>query len=332
MLDTLISTRSIKTIALVGISKNSGKTTLLNGILKHAPQIKWAVMSTGLDGETSDRLYKTPKPRVFMPQGALYCADSSSLDHLGSRVRILSSELYSGRKLWILQAEEDLETEITGPSNVSDQICMAKELLALGATKVLIDGSLDRKSIAFEDSVHAIILCVGASFGTKEEVSHELKRMNLMINIPQSYFTPYRYKKLRESGSIAWCRNQTWQRSEITSLIGHEKQFRDLMALDPEAVYIPTAYTSLLHARLFPFLKGKERNLIFRHPQCISLSYRELIEFRRDCRVSCLIPFRVKLYALNPWSVARSPEDATEFRYYIRKMHIEKTFIDIMEL
>ena len=56
MLQELISTWTLKTIALVGISKNSGKTTLLNGILKLYPDISWGVMSTGLDGESRDRI------------------------------------------------------------------------------------------------------------------------------------------------------------------------------------------------------------------------------------------------------------------------------------
>ncbi len=332
MLHELISTRSLKTIALVGISKNSGKTTLLNGILKLYPGLSWGVMSTGLDGESSDRVFKTPKPRVQLPQGAQFCADGNTLESLGSRVSILKAELYSGRKLWFLKAEEALQTEITGPSSVSDQIHAARELHRMGAAKVIIDGSLDRKSIAFEDSVQAIVLCIGASFGTKEEIVEEVKRLDLMISIPKCHCSKYHCESLKAAETVMYGKRGQWQKTQIASLIGHEEEIGTILGEDPDALYIPGAYTSMLHARLYPLFKEARAQLVFRHPQCLSLSYGEISRLRRDCEVSTLIPFKVKLYALNPWAVGKHPINAEQFRKYIRTQRPLQTFIDIMEL
>jgi hypothetical protein len=332
MLDRLISTKAIKTIALVGISKNSGKTTLLDAILQLKPQLKWAVLSTGLDGETQDRLFKTPKPQVHIPRGSLFCADTPCLEGHGSKVSILGGELYSGRKLWYLQAHEDLETEITGPSNAHDQSLAAKAMQAFGAEKVLIDGSLDRKSIAFEDTVQAIILCIGASFGTGEDIVQEIKRLTLMMAIPRLPFSAYTSRKLKEAEVLMYRLNGRWRKTQLTSMIKHEQDVRKLIAAKPDAIYIPTAYTALLHAKLYPAFKSFAKDIIFRHPQCLSLSYKELYELQRDCRISCLIPFRVKLFALNPWAVGKSPQDAKQFRAFIRTNCPERQFIDIMEL
>lgn len=289
-------------------------------------------MSTGLDGETQDRLFKTPKPRVILPMGAIFCADSSCLEGHGSRASILGAELFSGRKLWYLRAEADLETEITGPSSVSEQINAAHEMLRLGAEKVLIDGSLDRKSIAFEDSVKAIVLCVGASFGSKEEIVEELKRLRLMVNISQYQFSIYRYKMLKESHVLMFRKKDRWYHTDIESLIKREDELRALIAENPDAIYIPTAYSSLLHAKLYPLFKNFNKEIIFRHPQCLHLCYKELFQLLRDCDIHCLIPFNVKLYALNPWAVGKSPVDAVQFRKYIRTMRPNQQFIDIMEL
>ncbi|HQQ67414.1 MAG TPA: hypothetical protein PLX77_01165 [Candidatus Cloacimonadota bacterium] len=332
MLQELISTWSLKTIALVGISKNSGKTTLLNGILKLYPDISWGVMSTGLDGESRDRIYKTPKPQVQLPKGSLFCADGTTLESLGSRVSILKAELFSGRKLWFLKAEEALQTEITGPSSVSDQIRASRDLHRMGAAKVLIDGSLDRKSIAFEDSVQAIILCIGASFGTKEEIVEEVKRLDLMISIPKCHCSKYHYDSLKAAETVMYGKRGQWQKTQIASLIGHEEEISAILDEHPETLYIPGAYTSMLHTRLFPLFKAAKAQLIFRHPQCLALSYSEILRLRRDCDVSTLIPFKVKLYALNPWAVGKTPINADQFRQHIRSHWPQHTFIDIMEL
>ncbi len=332
MLQELISTGSLKTIALVGTSKNSGKTTLLNGILKLYPDLSWGVMSTGLDGESSDRVFKTPKPQVQLPQGALFCADGHTLECLGCRVSILKAELFSGRKLWFLKAEEALQTEITGPSSVSDQIHAARDLHRMGAARVLIDGSLDRKSIAFEDSVQAIILCIGASFGTKEEIVEELKRLDLMISIPIYHCSKYHCESLKAAETVMYGTRGQWQKTQIASLIGHEDEIGAILGEHPDTLYIPGAYTSMLHARLFPLFKEAKTQLIFRHPQCLALSHGEISRLRRDCDVSTLISFKVKLYALNAWAVGKHPINAEQFRRYIRSHLPQKTFIDIMEL
>lgn len=332
MLDRLISTKAVKTIALVGISKNSGKTTLLNGILRLKPQLKWAVMSTGLDGETQDRLFKTPKPRVLLPQDSLFCADTPCLEGHGSKVSILGGESFSGRKLWYLKAEEELETEITGPSNVREQIRTAKAMQALGAKKVLIDGSLDRKSIAFEDSVQAIILCIGTSYGTGEEIVQEIKRLNLMIGIPALPVSVSMYRRLKESDVLMYQKGGRWHSSEVESLINREDETRNILATKPDAIYIPTGYTSMLHARMYPVLKAYGGDIIFRHPQCLALTKAELEQLRLHCRIHCLIPFRVKLFALNPWAVGKSPQDANRFRALVRESCPDQQFIDIMEL
>lgn len=332
MLQQLISTKAIQTIALVGISKNSGKTTLLNGIVKRYPELKWAVLSTGLDGETQDRLFKTPKPTVLLPAGTLFCADTPCLEGHGSQVSILKGELFSGRKLWLLRAEQDLATQITGPSNVKDQSRLARELLALGAEKVLIDGSLDRKSIAFEDTVKAIILCIGASFGSKEEIVEEIKRLALMIDIKSYPFSVSRYRSMQNCATVMYRQRQRWYKTELDSLINRETELKELLTKAPDALYIPTSYTSLLHASFFPIFKAFKGEIIFRHPQSLSLSYTELYKFRCACELFCLIPFRVKLYALNPWAIGKTAEDANRFRSYIRINRPQQDFIDIMEL
>ena len=55
-----------KTTFLVGNKKNAGKTTFLNYALKHVRKVvRPAFFTIGIDGETSDLIFETPKPQIY---------------------------------------------------------------------------------------------------------------------------------------------------------------------------------------------------------------------------------------------------------------------------
>lgn len=59
-----------KTTFLVGNKKNAGKTTFLNYALKHIREVvRPAFLTIGIDGETSDLVFETPKPKVYTEIG-----------------------------------------------------------------------------------------------------------------------------------------------------------------------------------------------------------------------------------------------------------------------
>ena len=62
-----------KVLSIVGMAKNAGKTTALNYILEEAMDegMLLGVTSTGRDGESSDLVTGTEKPRVFLDAGTL---------------------------------------------------------------------------------------------------------------------------------------------------------------------------------------------------------------------------------------------------------------------
>ena len=57
-----------KTLSIVGMAKNAGKTTALNYLIEEADDemIRLGITSTGRDGETSDLVTGTEKPRVYL--------------------------------------------------------------------------------------------------------------------------------------------------------------------------------------------------------------------------------------------------------------------------
>ncbi|MDY0151953.1 MAG: hypothetical protein RBS43_06730 [Candidatus Cloacimonas sp.] len=322
-----------KNLAIVGICKNAGKTTLLNAIMQQF-SYKWGVMSTGHDGEAKDLLYKTPKPRVELAAGSIFCADAQCIDAHGTGLTILSKTtwLSGGKPLWIARAEQPLHTEIGGPQNVAEQIACAKKLHTLGADKVLIDGSLDRKSIALSDQLDAIVLVIGASFGNLEAVSAELSRL-LKLSEIQVYALPHDTSKLQllNSEEILLNYSDKWQATSIKSLLGYEKQLQNLLNQEPQphTIYIPGAYTDNVHQRLSNLLKPMQ--LVFRHPESIKLSSIELERFTLSHQVQCLIPFKIKGITINAQGFGAPAIDADYLRNKLREKFPKLDLIDLME-
>jgi len=328
----LISTGANRSIALVGISKNSGKTTLLNSILHDYPEHDWGVFSTGSDGEEKDRLFKTPKPRVELPAGTFFCCDALTLDAHGSSVELLASSSYSGRKLFIARAIHSVDTQITGPSTTKQQTKIVQKLFSLGAEKVIIDGSLDRKSIALEDEVDALVLCIGASFGDPQQIINEIRRLLLLRDIPKIDSGNYLRTRFTSAQGILTQRQGKWYESGIQSLINHEKKIMEDLNSETTALFVPTSFTDSLYDKLGKAIAQSGIDLIFRHPECIKLSLAKLQKLMDHTRISTLIPFKLKAYALNSTAIASDPIAADIFRQEIRAAFPQISFIDIMEV
>ena len=61
-----------KTMSIVGMCKNAGKTTVLNWILQNTGRERvLGLTSIGRDGESTDVVTGTEKPSIFVPEGTL---------------------------------------------------------------------------------------------------------------------------------------------------------------------------------------------------------------------------------------------------------------------
>lgn len=331
MIKELISTEEIKTIALVGISKNSGKTTVLNSLIASFPMYRWAVLSTGIDGEESDAVFRTPKPRVQLLKGTLFCSDKPALAVLGSSVSILKKADFGPRELFVAQAEVPLLARITGPGSVKDQYRMVRLMQSLGAEKVLIDGALDRKSIALQKDVDAIILCLGASFGPVELVKEELKRLLVLRDIPPYPFSNAVQKRLLDSELIMYQKKGQWQKSPLKSLLGDNGGLKEVLEQSLDALYLPTSLTDSVFEKIGSKLKTLPKGLILRHPECLKMKLKNTEKLVKSLPVYTLIPFKLAAFALNSTAIGSHQVSAKHFRDELRQAFPQLDFFDTME-
>ena len=87
----LTGLQDLESLAIIGLSKNAGKTTCLNHIIaawQETSQLRpLALTSVGRDGELEDILSGNPKPRIYVQTGTLIASAEGALlrsDALGS--------------------------------------------------------------------------------------------------------------------------------------------------------------------------------------------------------------------------------------------------------
>ena len=63
-----------RSVSIVGLAKNAGKTECLNYIIKRLPldYFTVAVTSIGIDGETTDQVTGTAKPEITVREGMFF--------------------------------------------------------------------------------------------------------------------------------------------------------------------------------------------------------------------------------------------------------------------
>ena len=156
-------TKNYQTVAILGTCKNAGKTTALNLLLN---QDGLAITSIGLDGETTDSVTGTEKPRIFVKSGTLVATAVRTLSDCTPTKEILCATGIPSPlgEIVVFRCVDDGFVKIAGPSIAADMLALKSTLFALGAKRVLIDGALSRRAIATSDIVDGIVIATGASY------------------------------------------------------------------------------------------------------------------------------------------------------------------------
>jgi hypothetical protein len=183
----------LQSLALIGLSKNAGKTTCLNHIINawQAPgQTRpLALTSIGRDGEKEDIVSGRAKPRIYIPAGTLIASAEGTLQRSDALLEIL--ELTNVRTAFgeviICRALSDGYVELAGPG-ASEEIEIIADLVRKHEPNSLfiIDGALSRRSQAGPDMIEAVILAVSAATSAVPEVLAEKTAfaLNLLLTPP----------------------------------------------------------------------------------------------------------------------------------------------------
>lgn len=186
----MIKQNSYKTITIIGIAKNTGKTTTLNYLIKECNNndIKVGLTSAGRDGEKIDLVTNTEKPPIYVYRGTIAAIAKKLLPLCSAKLEILENTNIQSAlgEVMIVKIKESGYIEIAGATNTVDLKKLSQLLKSYGATLVIIDGAIDRKAVSSPIVTDACILATGAAisrdlFTLIEKTAYAVEKYNLRI-------------------------------------------------------------------------------------------------------------------------------------------------------
>ncbi|MBL8375112.1 MAG: hypothetical protein JNL91_11150 [Candidatus Accumulibacter sp.] len=181
----------LTTLAVMGMTKNTGKTVALNHLLACAAEVGVAigVTSIGRDGENRDQVFFFPKPPVRVWSGSIIATARDTLLRAKVRWKLLAATGLDSPmgEIVIVRALDHGEMEIAGASRSSDQQKIIAQLRQCGCALIILDGALGRSQHASPAIADGIILATGAAIGGGvQDVIRKTRERLATLNIPQA--------------------------------------------------------------------------------------------------------------------------------------------------
>ena len=186
--------QSVRSMSIVGICKNAGKTTMLNWLLAHSGRGRVrGLTSIGRDGESTDVVTGTEKPSIFGPAGTLIATarDMLWLGDVTKEILVSTGIPTPLGEVIIMRARSAGYVQLAGPSITTQLRSVSESFFALGAEKSVIDGALGRKSLGARAVAEGVILCTGASYNASmEKVIADTVHIYRLMNLPKAETLP----------------------------------------------------------------------------------------------------------------------------------------------
>jgi len=156
-----------RSVSIVGLAKNAGKTECLNYIIKRLPldYFNVAVTSIGIDGETTDQVTSTAKPEITVREGMFFATSEKHFRQKRplSELYEVSEETTALGRVVTAKALSEGKVLLSGPSSAAALKRWMRSLNEFGIDLILIDGALSRLSAASPAVSEAMVLSTGAA-------------------------------------------------------------------------------------------------------------------------------------------------------------------------
>lgn len=186
--------QSVRSMSIVGMCKNAGKTTMLNWLLAHSGRGRvLGLTSIGRDGESTDVVTGTEKPSIYVPAGTLIATakDMLWLGDVTKEILVSTGIPTPLGEVIIMRARSDGYVQLAGPSITTQLKSVSQAFFDLGAEQSIIDGALGRKSLGARQVAEGIVLCTGASYHMRmEKVIADTVSIYRIMNLPKAQTVP----------------------------------------------------------------------------------------------------------------------------------------------
>ena len=285
-------------ITIVGNTKNAGKTTVLNAIVKHDDQ-PCILTSIGLDGEDLDQVTHLEKPKVYVKPKDLVVTAFEALKHFTASYRIIKTyEIGSSLGHMVLcEIIKPGKVLLAGPSKVLDMQKVVRELSISYPYHIYIDGAFFRQSFAYIGD--EVILVIGANYAPMMEATTNNAVLNYWrLTLPQltdeypsfpnDHITAIKGDEMIDFG--------------FESLLGKS---RDILkqTKDIDALYIPKALTDEFIDIWTNEFHHHQFDLICQSGVHIQLNDQNLKRLKQlTTNIYVIHPIHVRAVCINPYS------------------------------
>lgn len=179
-----------KSLSIVGLEKNTGKTETLNYILGRLKNMdkRIALTSIGIDGESRDIVTDTPKPEIRIHQGMIFISTEKHYlqRRITSEILDVSNIHTSLGRLVIARAITSDKVLLSGPADTQNLRNLIASMAKYHIDLTIVDGSLSRLSLASPAITEGMILTTGAAYSPNLPVLvRKTKFIHDLINLPE---------------------------------------------------------------------------------------------------------------------------------------------------
>lgn len=307
----LIAASGARALAVVGLVKNAGKTTVVNALMADCPAL-FGLTSLGLDGERTDHLTGLAKPSITPPSGTLIATTQGSLDrsrYTMEPIEELPFHTPLGRVL-IGRAAGDGAVEVSGPTTLGELRLTVDRLLALGCEQVIIDGAINRLGSASPRVSDGVIVATGGMVGdTLDDVIETTVGAIDLLTLPgvgaetRKLLAPHVAAGDR---CVAFSSGGVAHRLELSIVVGEGVTVaREVQRLGAGTLLVGGALTQEFvddFTRVLP--PRTELRVVVRDPTVLVLPPAMVSRFlRKGIRLEALTPLRVFALTVNPFRV-----------------------------
>lgn len=243
--------RNYDVIGIIGLSKNSGKTTTLNYLLSLFSTEKIGLTSIGLDGESFDQVNFLPKPKIYLKENMVVATASTCLNVDDQYYEVLDDTniMTALGEVVIVRILKSCQFVIAGPTT-NKELGKVMDKMKPYVDKLFVDGAFNRMTFANLSLLDGICLAAGASYHIDME---ETIKQTLWIEKAMSLPKTHQDLKLLQKPMTIKTNTQTLYHVEKN--ITHLSQFHPNSI---EWIYIGGAVT---HKLVDGIIKRKDTHL-----------------------------------------------------------------------
>ncbi|PTX62467.1 hypothetical protein C8P63_10562 [Melghirimyces profundicolus] len=310
----------VHSLAVVGLAKNAGKTTVLNTLASRLEAEGRSVgfLSIGVDGEERDVWTLKKKPPVVLPPGSLAATAASLLDEKGGDWELLETTPLNTPlgPVTLARALRRVRVKLAGVTRKEGVREVLTRFRERGAEQILVDGAYDRKAAASPWITDAAICVAGAAIARSlDGLMEKTEEAVHLLTLPEAKDPLLRSaaEQAVTENRLVGIRKGRVEALPCSSLLLADRVREVLDGGEWRGLALPGSLTDRGLERLRG--AGHPVDLVLADPTRAFVSLRSLRRFYREgSTLSCLRVVRLAAVAVNPVSPSGYTFDPGEMK------------------